>query len=100
MEASKPKWPLVIIALYLLAVIVCILLAFDFAGAINLNWTLVLIALTLPWSILSIPFAWSLIHGAGLDFFTFMYLLFAGINSLVFYKIYGLRRRRSESVKP
>jgi len=65
MKDSSPKLPLVIIAIYLIAVIACIFLAFDFAGAINLNWTLVLIGLTLPWSLVSIVFVWSLIHGAG-----------------------------------
>jgi hypothetical protein len=96
METSKLKLPFIIIAIYLLAVIVCTFLAFDFAGAINSDWTLVLIALTLPWSIVSIVFAWALIHGAGLEFFSFMYLLFAGLNSLIFYKLYSLFRRRSK----
>jgi hypothetical protein len=96
MEASKPKLPFIVMAIYLLAVIVCIFLAFEFAGAINFNWTLVLIALTLPWSIVSVIFAWALIHGAGLEFFTFMYLLFAGLNSVIFYKLYSLFRRRSK----
>jgi hypothetical protein len=93
MEASKPKLPFVVMAIYLLAVVVCVFLAFDFAGAINSNWTLVLIALTLPWSIVSVIFAWALIHGAGLEFFTFMYLVFAGLNSLIFYKLYSYFHR-------
>jgi hypothetical protein len=77
-----------------LAVIACILQAFDFAGAINFNWTLVLIGLTLPpWSAVSMVFAWSLIHGAGLEFFTCMYLIFAGINSLIFYGVYSKLRK-------
>jgi hypothetical protein len=96
METSAPKLPFIIIAIYLLAVMVCIFLAFDFAGAINFNWTLVLIALTMPWSIVSIVFTWALIHGAGLEFFTFMYMLFAGLNSLIFYKLYWAFRRRSK----
>jgi hypothetical protein len=41
-------------------------MAFDFAGSINLVWTLVLIVLTLPCSLVSILFAWGLIHGAGI----------------------------------
>lgn len=96
METLRTKLPFIVITIYLLAVIVCIFLAFDFAGQINLNWTLVLIALTLPWSIVSIIFAWSLIHGAGLEFFTFMYLLFAGLNSLIFYKLYSRRRSQEK----
>jgi len=98
MEASKPKLPFVVIAIYLLAVVVCVFQAFDFAGAINENWTLVLIALTLPWSAVSVIFAWALIHGAGLEFFSFMYLLFAGLNSLIFYKLYSYFRRRAKKV--
>jgi len=74
MKTSAPKFPLVAIAIYLLAVVVCISLAFDFAGATNPDWTLVLIGLTLPWSLVSIIFAWGLLHGAGLEFFTFLYL--------------------------
>jgi hypothetical protein len=96
MEAAKPKLPFVVIAIYLLAVVVCVFLAFDFAGAINFNWTLVLIALTLPWSIVSVIFAWALIHGAGLEFFTFMYLIFAGLNSFIFYRLYSSFHRRSK----
>jgi hypothetical protein len=66
--------------IYFLAVVACIQLAFDYKGAIDTTWTFVLVLLTLPCSLISIIFAWSLIHGAGLEFFTYMYLLFAGIN--------------------
>jgi hypothetical protein len=92
MDTSRPKFTLVAIAIYLLAVVVCIFLAFDFDGSTNLNWTLVLIGLTLPWSLISIFFAWSLLHGAALEFFTVIYLAFAGLNSLIFYWLYSLRR--------
>ena len=93
MVGSKPKLPFVVIAVYLLAVVICVFLAFDFAGRINTNWTLVLIALTLPWSLVSVIYAWALIHGAGLEFFTLMYLVFAGLNSLIFYKLYSYFHR-------
>jgi hypothetical protein len=96
MGLLKSKLPLIIPALYLLAVIACILLAFDFKGDINLDWTLVLIGLTLPWSIVSIIFMWALIHGAGLGFFTVMYLAFAGINALILYYVCSAIRRRYE----
>jgi len=79
-----------------LAVVVCIFLAFDFAGDINLAWTFALIGLTLPWSLVSIPFGWALIHGAGLGFFTFMYLAFAGLNSFIFYRLYSSFPRKSK----
>lgn len=92
----KSKLLLILPALYLLAVIVCILLAFDFTGRINSEWTLVLIALTLPWSIVSVVFMWALFHGAGLEFFTVMYLVFAGLNVLVFYLIWSAIRKYYE----
>jgi hypothetical protein len=96
MDTSRPKFPLAVIAIYLLAVVVCVSFAFDPAGAINLNWTIALIGLTLPWSLISIPFAWALIHGAGLGFFTIMYLAFACLNSYIFYRIYSSFRRKSK----
>jgi hypothetical protein len=90
---SQRVLPLVVVIVYVLAVIACIVQAFDFAGSINLNWTLVLIGLTLPWSLVSIVFVWSLIHGAGLEFFTGMYLVFSAINSLIFYWLYSKVRK-------
>jgi hypothetical protein len=81
---------LVIPAVYLLAVCVCIALAFDFSGSIDTTWTGVLIILTLPWSIVSILFAWALIHGAGLGFFATMYLFFAGLNATALYFLFRL----------
>ena len=84
---SKLKLLSILPVIYLLAVIVCVLMAFDFAGSINSEWVLVLIGLTLPWSIVSVFFVWSLIHGAGLGFFTVLYLVFAGINTFILYCI-------------
>ena len=97
MRSLRDRFPLLIIIVYLVAVVLCIFLAFDYAGAINLNWTLVLIALTLPWSLVSIVFVWALIHGAGLEFFTVMYLIFAGVNSSIFYWLYSVFRKRRAS---
>jgi hypothetical protein len=57
-------------------------MAFDFSGSIDMFWTLVLIVLTLPCSLVSILFAWGLIHGAGLEFFTLMYVTLAMLNVL------------------
>ena len=88
------------IAIYMLAVVVCIFLAFDFEGAIDTLWTGVLILLTLPWSLVSILFAWALIHGAGLEFFAIIYLLFASINSLIFYWLCSLPRKKEVGVDP
>ena len=100
MKDRKPKLPFVLIAAYLLAVFLSILKAFNFAGAIDIDWTLVVAGLTLPWSLVSIIFVWSLIHGAGLNFFASMYMVFAGLNSLIFYKCYlgAWKRRQTLSV--
>jgi hypothetical protein len=99
MKTLRPKLPLAAMAVYLLAVGACIFLAFDFDGAINTNWTIVLIGITLPWSLISIVFAWALIHGAGLGFFTFMYLAFASLNAYMFYRLYSLSRRKSKNIQ-
>lgn len=87
MNLLKSKFLFILPVIYLLAVIVCVLLAFDFTGRINSEWVLVLIGLTLPWSIVSVFFMWALIHGAGLEFFTVMYLVFAGINAFILHCI-------------
>lgn len=100
MKTRDSKFPLIVIAIYLLAVVICVFLAFDFEGAIDTSWTLALIVLTLPWSLVSILFAWALIHGAGIEFFTFMYLAFAGLNSIIFYWLYSLSQRRHGEAQP
>jgi hypothetical protein len=85
---------------YILLVIGCIFLAFDFDRAIDMTWTLVLILLTLPWSLISIAFAWALIHGAGLEIFSVLYLAFAGLNLFIVSKLIKvLRRRKNEQNK-
>lgn len=81
------KLPGIITILYALAVCICIPLAFDFEGFIDATWTLVLVGLTLPWSLIAILFSWALIHGAGLGFFTIMFLVFAGLNSFLIYRL-------------
>ena len=86
----------IVVAIYLLTVYVFIVLAFDFAGAINFGWTMGLIGLTLPWSIVTILMLWSLIHGAGLELFTVLYFLFASLNSFIFYR---LTARKSDSIQ-
>ena len=96
LKTPRSKTALIIITVYLSAVVTCIVLAFDFIGRIEFEWTLVLIGLTLPWSLVSVVFAWALIHGAGLEFFTFMYLCFAGINSGIFYKMFTRDRSKSD----
>src|SRR5262245_57989824 len=90
MDISKPKFPLVAIAIYLFAVAACILLAFAFDGTIHVNCTIVLFGLTLPWSLISIVFAWALIHGAGLGLFALMH----GVGYVI-RRLPGSRRRFS-----
>ncbi|HEX9959526.1 MAG TPA: hypothetical protein VGB00_01170 [Pyrinomonadaceae bacterium] len=87
--SAKTKKCLIAIAIYLIAVITCIYLAFDFEGSIDTTWTLILFIITLPWSMVSIMFAWALIHGAGLEMFVVMFMAFAIINSLLIYMIFG-----------
>jgi len=59
-------------------------------------WLLVLIVLTLPWSLISVVFVWALIHGAGLWYFTLMYLAFAGINGYILYRVTSALGGRAE----
>ena len=84
---TRSKVLFILPLVYLLAVIVSIVLAFDYSGSIDSDWVLVLLGLTLPWSIVSVFFVWSLIHGAGLEFFTVMFLVFAGINTFILFRI-------------
>ena len=72
--------------IYLISVGVCIFFAFNYKGSLNPSWWLVLSVLTFPWSLIVIVFIWVLIHGAGLEFFTVMYLLFAVINCYLIYR--------------
>jgi hypothetical protein len=68
---------------YFASVVISILFAFNFSGSINVVATLILLIITLPWSIISVPFVWALIHGAGLDFFTVLFLIFGGVNAFL-----------------
>ena len=81
---------------YTLVVLVLVLLAFDFEGRIRLGWTGVLILATLPWSVVSILFAWALIHGAGLGFFTLVYLTFGAINGHLLGRLFLLLAAATE----
>lgn len=83
---------------YMIAVISCIPLAFDYIGRVDSTWLLVLIVLTLPWSLVSLIFAWSLFHGAGLEFFTVMYVVFGVINATLMYLICRALRRHDERI--
>ena len=62
------------------------------------DWLLVLVALTLPWSVISLVFIWSLIHGASLWFFWLVFLTGGAGNAFLVYRyaprLYGYLRRR------
>ena len=73
--------------IYFMLVVFCITQAFDYEGRLNSNWWLVLSGLTIPWSFIGFIFMWALIHGAGLEFFTIMYIFFALINGCLIYLI-------------
>lgn len=89
--------PLIATLLYLVCVVICIPLAFDYEGRIDTTWTLVLIVLTLPWSLVSVLFAWALIHGAGLEFFTVLYLVFATVNAIILHRACSYFRKRTDA---
>jgi hypothetical protein len=66
--------------LYAAAVLVCTIRVVGYADG---DWLLLLIALTLPWSLISVPFVWSLGHGASLWFFWVLYLAGGTANALL-----------------
>jgi hypothetical protein len=59
------------LALYAATVLLCTTLVVGYGDG---NFMGALIALTLPWSLISIVFIWSLIHGASLWLFWLIYL--------------------------
>ena len=62
------------------------------------DWLLVLVALTLPWSVISLVFIWSLIHGASLWLFWLVFLGGGAANAFLVYRyaprLYAYLRRR------
>lgn len=83
MKKKLLKGPLIFAIIYLVAIVVCIFLAFDFDGRTNSDAWLVLVVLTLPWSLVSVLFMWAIMHGAGLELFATMYFIFGLGNSLL-----------------
>ena len=59
------------LALYAATVLLCTILVVGFGDG---NWLGALIALTLPWSLVTLAFLWSLAHGASLWLFWLVYL--------------------------
>lgn len=96
MNSSKARFLFILPPVYLLAVIVSIVQAFDYTGRIESDWVLVVIGLTLPWSIVTVFFMWALFHGAGLEFFTVLFLVFAVINAFIMFRISSAICKRYE----
>ena len=63
------------------------------------DWLLVLIVLTLPWSLVSVVFLWSLIHGASLWLFWLVFLGAGAANAFFAYqylpRVYARLRRKA-----
>ena len=56
-----PRLEAAALGLYAAAVLLCTILVIGYGDA---DWLGALIALTLPWSLISLAFIWSLAHGA------------------------------------
>ena len=70
----------VLAVLYLAAIVALIVAAFDFAGSVEMRWVLVLIAVTLPGSLLAWLGLWSLVHGTDLGCFAFYFFICGVLN--------------------
>ena len=83
------------VLVYAAAVLLSAIRAVGYADG---DWLLVVIALTLPWSLISLAFIWSLVHGASLWFFWLVYLAGGAVNAFLVYryapKLYARLRRR------
>jgi quercetin dioxygenase-like cupin family protein len=82
MRMAKPMLATAILA-YCAAVVLC---AVRVLGYGDNDWLLPLIALTLPWSLVSVVFLWSLIHGASPGFFGLLYLAGGAANAFLLYR--------------
>jgi hypothetical protein len=95
MSMAKPVFATITLV-YGAAVVFC---AIRVLGYSDSDWLLILIALTLPWSLLSVLFIWSLIHGAMLGFFWLLYLGGGAANAFLFYRyvprLYARLRQRA-----
>ena len=63
------------------------------------DWLLLLVVLTLPWSLVCVVFLWSLIHGAGFWLFWLVFLGGGAANAFLSYrylpKVYARLWRRA-----
>jgi hypothetical protein len=69
------------VLVYAAAVLVCTIRVVGYADN---DWLAALLVLTLPWSLASLPFLWSLIHGGSVGFFWLVYLAGGAVNSVLF----------------
>jgi hypothetical protein len=63
-----------------------LLLTIRVLGYSDSDWLLLLIALTLPWSLVCVVFLWSLIHGASLWLFWLVFLGGGAANAFFSYR--------------
>ena len=71
------------LVLYAATVLLCTILVVGYGDG---NFMGALIALTLPWSLISVVFIWSLIHGASLWLFWLIYLGGGAANVYLFHR--------------
>ena len=86
------------LVLYAAAVLLCTILVVGYG---DLNFVGATIALTLPWSLVTIPFRWTLIHGASLWLFWLVYLGGGAVNVFLLHRylpwLYTRLRRGSDN---
>jgi len=70
-----------LVVLYAAAVLACTIRV---VGYTDNDWLAALLVLTLPWSLASLPFLWSLIHGGSAGFFWLVYLAGGLVNAVLF----------------
>jgi hypothetical protein len=78
---SRPSFWVILV--YLALVSVSIGFAFIGRETVDTTWLLVVIGLTLPWSVVTFFLMWALIHGAGLPFFALLSFFFAVLNCFI-----------------
>lgn len=96
MKRPVSKWSFVAAVVYFVSVVVTIFLAFDFDGYTNMTAWAILTLLTLPWSVVSILFLWTISHGAGLEVFALMYGAFGLVNALLLYLLFRTLKFKAE----
>ena len=69
--------------LYLAAVIVLTIRALGYSDS---DWLMVLIAATLPWSLVALLFLWSLIHGASPWLFWLVFVGGGAVNAFLWWR--------------